>query len=150
MTTTEKDYVVENFDGDNANGVSSIVTMLLEQNLANFPKRVPVARRIANPVTIYSTDTDTACTILFGDEKSVVYNDVVGDPDVTVMATVDQILDVSQLKMKAGGLLPVGFFTKRGLAVLGSIATRKLVVKGLITHPITALRVIALVSVVES
>lgn len=150
MTTLEKEYPVEKYDGDEANGVADIVTMLLGQNLVNFPDRVQIARRIAQPVTIYSTDTETACTIIFGVDKAVVYNDLVGDPDVTVMATVDQILDVSQLQMKAGGLLPVGFFTKRGMGVLGAIAARKLVVKGLITHPLTSLRVIALVSVVES
>lgn len=69
---------------------------------------------------------------------------------MTVKATVNQILDVSQLKMKAGGLLPAGFFTKRGLGVLGAIAGGELVVKGLVTHTVTELRVIALVSVVES
>jgi len=66
-----------------------------------------------------------------------------------VMASVDQITDVSQLKMRAGGLVPVGFFTKRGLHVLGEIARHKLVVKGLLTHTVTALRFIAMVSVVE-
>jgi len=51
--------------------------------------------------------------------------------------------------MKASGLLPVGFFTRRGGRVLAAIATRNLKVRGLITHPVTALRVIALLSVVS-
>ena len=76
------------------------------------------------------------------------HNGVQGDPAVTVKATVDQITEVSQLKMKAGGLLPVGFFTKRGMKILGQILTHKLVVKGLIKHPITALHFIAAVSIV--
>lgn len=100
------------------------------------------------PVTIYSSDTDTACTVCFGTDEAVVFNDVVGRPSVTVMATVNQILDVSQLEMKAGGLLPVGFFTKRGMRVLGDILARRLVVKGLLTHTLSSLRTIALVSVV--
>lgn len=150
MTTVEKGYAVTMYDGQDANGVAGIVGMLLGQNLENFPSRVKFARRISRPVAIYSTDTETACTIIFGSEEAVVYNDIVGKPAVTVMATVDQILDVSQLPMKAGGLVPVGFFTGRGMSVLGEILEHKLVVKGLLTHTVTALRLIALVSVVDA
>lgn len=150
MTTVEKGYAVTMYDGQDANGVAGIVGMLLGQNLENFPSRVKFARRISRPVSIYSTDTETACTIIFGSEEAVVYNDIVGKPAVTVMASVDQILDVSQLPMKAGGLVPVGFFTGRGMSVLGEILKHKLVVKGLLTHTVTALRTIALVSVVDA
>ncbi|ABH00302.1 MULTISPECIES: hypothetical protein [Rhodococcus] len=150
MTTVESGtYPVSEYDGQEANGVANIVGMLLGQNLENFPARITVARKITRPVSIISTDTDSACTIVFGTDEAVVYNDVVGKPAVTVIATVDQILDVSQLPMKAGGLIPVGFFTGRGMTVLGAILTRKLVVKGLLTHTVTALRTIALVSVIE-
>ncbi|MGW4332156.1 hypothetical protein ACWEK5_04940 [Rhodococcus koreensis] len=150
MTTVEKGYAVTMYDGQDANGVAGIVGMLLGQNLENFLSRVKFARRISRPVAIYSTDTETACTIIFGSEEAVVYNDIVGKPAVTVMASVDQILDVSQLPMKAGGLVPVGFFTKRGMSVLFSILKHDLVVKGLLTHTVTALRTIALVSVVDA
>ncbi|WP_182378917.1 hypothetical protein [Nocardioides sp. WS12] len=147
-TTTTSNYPVSLYDGDDANGVANIVAMLIQQNLENYPARVKTARRMPRPVTIYSTDTDSACTIVFGTDEAVVFNDVVGKPNVTVIATVDQILDVSQLEMKAGGLLPVGFFTKRGMKVLGNILTHKLVVKGLLTHTLSSLRTISLVSVV--
>lgn len=151
MSTAETTgYSTSLYDGDDANGVAIVVSTLLGQNLANFPSRVKTAKKMSRPVTIYSTDTETACTIVFGTEEAVVYNDVVGKPSVTVMATVDQILDVSQLKMKAGGLVPVGFFTKRGMGVLGQILAHKLVVKGLLSHTIASLRTIALLSVVDS
>lgn len=149
MTITSTTYEVSKHDGDNANGVADIVSMLLGQNFVTYPERIRVARRVVRPVGVYSTDTDTACTAVFGEENAVVYNDIHGKPSVTVKATVDQILAVSQLKMKAGGLLPVGFFTKRGMGVLGDIATGKLVVRGLFIHPITALRFIALMSIAE-
>lgn len=148
--TSASTYEVAKHDGDRANGVADIVSTLLGQNFINFPKRIGIARSISRPVGVYSTDTDTACTAVFGVDSATVYNDINGRPSVTVRATVDQILAVSQLKMKGGGLLPVGFFTKRGLGVLRDIATGKLVVKGLFVHPLTALRFIALVSIVES
>jgi len=148
--TTSTTYEVAKHDGEQANGVADIVSMLLGQNFVSFPKRIKTAQRIRRPIGVYSTDTDTACTAVFGANGATVANGINGRPSVTVKATVDQILDVSQLEMKAGGLLPVGFFSKRGLKVLGEIATGKLVVRGLFVHPVTALRFIALVSIVES
>ncbi len=129
--------------------MASILAMLLGQNLENYPDRIAIARRMPRPVAVYSTDTATMATIVFGNDEATVYNGTVGRPSVTVMASVDQITDVSQLKMKGAGLLPVGFFTKRGLHVLGEIARHRLVVKGLLTHTVTALRFIAVISVVE-
>lgn len=149
MPTATKDvYRVDLYDGDEANGLASILGVLLSQNFENYSGRARIARRMPRPVAIYSTDTFSTATIVFGHESATIYNDIVGRPSVIVKATVDQILDTSQLKMKAGGLLPVGFFTPRGLGILRAILTRKMVVKGLLTHTITALQFIALVSVV--
>lgn len=142
------DYDVTTHD-EEPNGVAGILNMLLAQNFANKPELIKVAQKMKRPVAVVSTDTDQEATLEFGQDGVVIYNGIVGDPYVAVHATVDQILDVSQLKMKAGGLLPVGFFTKRGGKVLGQIATHKLVVKGLLTHTVPSLRTIALVSVAD-
>lgn len=135
------------YDGAEANGVANILATLLQQNLQNFPERVSIARRMPRPVAVYSTDTDTAATIVFGKHDGTIYNGLVGRPSVLVKATVDQITDVSQLKMVGAGLVPVGFFTQRGLRVLFDILRHQLVVKGLLKHTVTALQFIALVSV---
>ena len=131
-----------------ANGVTGILGSLLDENFTNFPDRRRIARRVRKPVAVYSVDTDESTTVTFGDARASLDNGIVGKPTVTVKATVEQILAVSELKMKAGGLVPVGFFTKRGLGVLGQIVRHRLVVKGLIKHPLTSLRFIALVSIV--
>jgi hypothetical protein len=143
------DYPVNLDDGAEANGIAAVVATLLTQNFETFPARITLARKLTRPVSLSSSDIDSTCTISCGQRAVTVFNDVVGQPSVTVTATVDQILDLSQLKMKAFGLLPVGFFTKRGLGILAAIAAGNLKVRGLITHPITALRVIALLSVVS-
>jgi hypothetical protein len=143
------DYPVNLDDGAEANGIAGVVATLLTQNFETFPERISLARRLTRPVSVSGSDIDSTCTISCGSRAVTVFNDVVGQPSVTVTATVDQILDLSQLKMKAFGLLPVGFFTKRGLRILAAIAAGHLKVRGLITHPITALRVIALLSVVS-
>ena len=142
-------YPVVLSDGDEAHGVAGILATLLDQNFGAFPSRTKIAHRMRRPVAIYSSDTESACTITFGQDRTVISNGIVGKPSVTVIATVGQILDVSQLKMMAGGLWPAGFFTKRGLSVIGEIVRHKLVIKGLLTHTVTALRTIALVSVAQ-
>lgn len=134
---------------EDANGVASILHMLLMQNFANKPELVKIARKMKRPVAIFSTDTDAVATLEFDEDGVTIHNGVVGKPNVAVHATVDQILDVSQLTMKAGGLLPVGFFTKRGAKVLGQIAAHRLVVKGLLTHTVASLRTIALLSIAD-
>ncbi len=149
MSNDTQAYGVTCHDGDEANGVANILSMLLAQNLVAKPELVDVARRMSRPVAVISTDTGTEATIEFGPDGVLLRNGVHGNPSVTVRATVDQILDVSQLAMRAGGLLPVGFFTGRGMKVLGQILTHKLVVKGLLTHTVTALRTIALLSVAD-
>ena len=146
---TTRDYPVHLDDGPDANGIAGVVATLLTQNFENFPARIQLARKLTRPVTITGSDIDSTCTINCGSRAVTISNDVVGKPSVTVTATVAQILDLSQLKMKAFGLLPIGFFTKRGLRTLAAIASGNLKVRGLITHPITALRVIALLSVVS-
>ncbi|ABH00971.1 conserved hypothetical protein (plasmid) [Rhodococcus jostii RHA1] len=147
MTTVESgSYEITLYD-DDANGVANILATLLEQNIQIHPDRIDIARHITRPVAVFSTDTDASATIIFRSDHAVICNDIVNKPAVVVWATVGQILDVSQLKMNAGGLLPVGFFTRRGLTVLSNIVTGRLVVKGLLTHPATALRMIAMLSV---
>jgi hypothetical protein len=146
-TNAAASYRAVTADGDEANGLASILATLLGQNFEAFPSRHAIARRMPRPVTVYSTDTDAYATIEFRQDRAVIRNGVVGRPSVTVKATVDQILDVAQLKMVGSGLVPVGFFTRRGLKVLGNIVSHRLVVKGLLTHTVTALQLIALLSV---
>jgi hypothetical protein len=144
-----QDYHVKVADGDDANGVANILGTLLQQNFENYPERVRIARHLVRPVAVYSSDTNTSATIFFGHDRAVIRNGLMGKPAVVVMATVDQILDVAQLKMVGGGLVPLGFFTKRGGHVLADIARHRLVVKGLLTHTLSSLRFIALVSIAE-
>lgn len=142
-------YPVTLVDGSDANGVAALLGTLLEQNFTEFPGRVRTARKVPRPVMVHSTDTGESATLVFYADRLDVYNGKVGRPSVTVKATVEQVLDVVELRMRAGGLLPVGFLTARGGRVLGAMARHRLVVKGLIRHPVTALAFIALASTVE-
>ncbi|PQP18961.1 hypothetical protein [Rhodococcus opacus] len=148
LDSTNTTYTVRLYDND-ANGVANILAALLQQNLQAYPERVELARLFRRPVAVFSTETNTSATIIFHHNEAVICNDLVNKPAVVVRATVNQILAVSQLPMKAGGLLPTGFFTRRGVSVLRDITSRTLVVNGLLTHTVTALRMIAILSIAK-
>lgn len=130
------------------NGVAGILGTLLQQNFESYPTRVAVARRLSGrAVAVRSADTNEVATIIFAGHAAQVCNGLEGRPAVLVKGTVDQIVEVTQLRMRGGGLLPVGFLTGRGLKVLREILLHRLVVKGLLVHPVVALRFISLVSI---
>jgi hypothetical protein len=148
VTVAHAVYQVTLEDEDTDNGVALVLSSLLSQNLEQHPSRVKIARRISRPVSVYDKDSDATATVVFSKDAASVHSDTVGCPSVVVKATVAQILEISQLKMKAGGLVPIGFFTRRGFRVLWDIGRRRLIVKGLLLHTVAVFRFIALVSIV--
>ncbi|HAP93338.1 MAG TPA: hypothetical protein DCM26_01785 [Desulfotomaculum sp.] len=139
-------YDTELADGDQANGLSGLVHMLLGQNLLENAGKQKIAQKMNCSVGLYSTDTEQSSTLIFGRDKLIIKNGHVQSMRVVIHANTEHILEVSQVKV-IGGLLPVGFFTKRGCRLIMEILKGKLKIKGLITHPITAIRFIALASV---
>ncbi|UGT67748.1 hypothetical protein LTT66_31895 [Nocardia gipuzkoensis] len=144
------EYLVNQYDEEGGNGVANNVSTLLEQNTQNTPGRALIARRMRHAVAIYSTHTVTSFSVMFGTPGNTVFHSIVGSPRVIVFATFDRILGVSQLRMSAGGLLPVSLLTKRGITVLKQILAHRRLVEGPPTHPVTTLRLPAVVSVIES
>lgn len=145
---TEDQYECTFYSGGDANGLAMLTGLLLQENFQSFPGRRRTATRITRPLALREGVSGSACTILFGFDNALVLNDVVGRPSVTVIdVTGDQLMTVSQLSMRAGGMLPTGFFSRQGMAVIRAILRKELIVKGLITHPIAVLRFIALMSV---
>lgn len=132
-------------DGDQANGLCFLLNMLLTQNLNDAGKE-QLAQKMKCSIGINGTDTEQKATLIFNNHL-VIKNDCTEPLKLVIKGTTDHILDVSQVKV-IGGLLPVGFFTKRGRGIIKEILKGKLVIKGLLTHPVTAIRFIAIVSVV--
>jgi hypothetical protein len=96
-------------------------------------------------VTIVNTDTETECTIDFATDGITIYNGIVGEPNVAFYVNSDQLLQLSQMKVKAGGKLPIGLLSPAS-PVLRQILTRKIVVKGLLSHTLASGRAFALLS----
>jgi hypothetical protein len=149
MSPSAEVYEITLYDEQHANGVAQLIAALLNRNLDYYRSRVGIAHRMSRPVAIINSSTGNACTIVFGRAGAVVYSDLVGRPAVIVKGTVDQILNLSQIRTKVGGLFPVGLLSTPGKRVLREVRTRRLFAKGLLLHPLTALRVIALMSAAE-
>lgn len=133
---------------DEANGIANIMQALLRQNFLNKPHLVKIARKMRHPVTIFNTDTDTECTVDFGRDGAVIHNGIVGEPNVALYVSSDQLLQISQMKVKAGGKLPVGLISPKS-PVLRQILGRKIIVKGLISHSLASMRTFALLSLAD-
>ena len=134
--------------GEEANGIANIMQALLAQNFANKPNLTKVARKMRHPVTIVNTDTETECTLDFATDGITIYNGIVGHPNIAFYVNSDQLLQLSQMKVKAGGRLPIGLMSPRS-PVLRQILTRQIVIKGLISHSFATGRAFALISLAD-
>ncbi|HSV64517.1 MAG TPA: hypothetical protein VLJ59_01245 [Mycobacteriales bacterium] len=117
--------------GDRPNDVADILASLLTSNLETYPARANIARQISRPVAVYNTYTGTVATVVFHDNRAVVYNNLVGRPLLIVKGIANQIVDVTKLTTAPA---------------LRRILRRRLAVKGLLLHPVTALQLLALIS----
>ena len=134
--------------GEEANGIANIMQALLAQNFANKPGLTKTARKMRHPVTIVNTDTETECTLDFANEGITIYNGIVGEPRVAFYVSSDQLLQLSQMKVRAGGKLPVGLLSPRS-PVLRQILGRQIVIKGLLSHCFATGRAFALISLAD-
>ncbi|WP_019876378.1 hypothetical protein [Sporichthya polymorpha] len=134
--------------GEEANGIANIMQALLAQNFANKPHLVKTARKMRHPVTIVNTDTETECTLDFASNGITIYNGIVGEPNIAVYASSDQLLQLSQMKVKAGGKLPVGLLSPRS-PVLRQLIARQIIIKGLFSHYFASMRTLALISLAD-
>ncbi|MGQ0631682.1 MAG: hypothetical protein ACT4P1_11600 [Sporichthyaceae bacterium] len=144
-----QEYPVTCAAGDEANGTASIMKALLEQNFENKPYMIKVAKRMRRPVAIISTDTETEVTIDFSQHGAVVYNGLVGEPNVALHVDSDQLLELSKLRIRAGGFLPIGLASPLGIRIVRQVIGRKMVIKGLLSHTIASMRTLALVSLAD-
>ncbi len=134
--------------GEEANGIANIMQALLAQNFANKPSLTKTARKMRHPVTIVNTDTETECTLDFAPEGITIYNGIVGEPNVAFYVSSDQLLQLSQMKVKAGGKLPLGLMSPTS-PVLRQILRRQIVVKGMLSHWFATGRTFALISLAD-
>lgn len=134
---------------DDVNGTGVVLYGLISEKVAKDPRAAHIARRIGRPVIVRNVDDGAEASVVPGSIATTIVNGRAANPVVCVEATVDQLLNLSQLEMRRGGLWPIGLFTGRGARILLQIATGKLKVRGLLRHPFRVFRFLALVSVAD-
>ncbi|GAB6273755.1 MAG: hypothetical protein STSR0004_06180 [Peptococcaceae bacterium] len=139
-------YPVVLADGEEANGLAYLINMLLGQNLSTNPEKQKLAAKMNCTIGIDSIDTEQKVTLTFSPAQLIIKNDFTKPRLITVSATTDHIMEVTQLKV-IKNILPVGFLTKRGWQLIKEILAGRFKIKGLIIHPLKVIKFVALVSV---
>lgn len=139
-------YSARLHDAHGANSTALLVEFLLNRNFEFHRSRITVAQKISRPVVNVNTDTFRGCTVVFGSGGAVIYSQLVDQPAVMITASIDQILNLSQIRVKARGVIHVGLLSTPGRRFVRDLRTRKMVVNGVFRHPVTALRLLVLLS----
>ena len=95
---------VELAPGASDNGLAIMMATMMSQNLEDHPGRMAVFDRLGGRVAIVAEDADVAMTMSFADRRAVVYDGIVGIPDVTVRGSFELIADLSRMETGRFGL----------------------------------------------
>ena len=95
---------VELAPGASENGLAIMMATMMSQNLEDHPERHAVFDRLGGRVAIVAEDADVALTMDFRDRRAVVYDGIVGIPDVTVRGSWELIADLSRMENGPFGL----------------------------------------------
>jgi hypothetical protein len=93
--------------GADENGLAVMLTDLLRQNLESKPHKLRDLQAMTGRIAILAEDAEVAMTLRFDHGDLVVYDGVVGIPDVTVRASSDVILALSNIPLTGRLALPV-------------------------------------------
>jgi len=93
--------------GADENGLAVMLADLLRQNLESKPHKVRDMAAMTGRIAILAEDAEVAMTLHFDHGNLVVYDGVVGIPDVIVRASSDVILALSNVPLTRRLALPV-------------------------------------------
>jgi len=131
-------------EGARENGLAVMLADLLDQNMEQNPAKVKHFQKLRAVVAISAIDAEVKLTLFFNKGSCTVYNGLVGKPDLHIECDSETILGLSTVPLLAG--LPD--VTKvEGRKMIGQILSRKLIIHGMLTHPVTTILLTKLFSV---
>jgi hypothetical protein len=108
--------------GAEENGLAVMLADLLRQNLDSKPHKTRDLKAITGRIAILAEDAEVAMTLRFDHGDLTLYDGVVGIPDVTVRASSDVILALSNVPLTTKLALPVPSPRDReGRKVMGEV-----------------------------
>lgn len=143
------DAEIELAPGADENGLASMLTELIRQNIADKPRKQRDFEALRGAVAIIADDAGVALTLKFDRGRLVVHDGIVGIPDVTLRAQSDVIMNLSLVELvRAPGLGMVPDLRGKVLRdVARAFAQKKARVYGMAAHFPTLLHLTRLVSV---
>jgi hypothetical protein len=93
--------------GADANGLAVMLTDLLRQNLESKPQKQRDMDAMTGRIALLAEDAEVALTLRFDHGKLVVYDGVVGVPDVIVRASSDIVFALSNVPLTRRWGLPI-------------------------------------------
>ncbi|MEW6470785.1 MAG: hypothetical protein AB1679_00765 [Actinomycetota bacterium] len=131
-----------------ANGAAYLVHMLLTQQAeADQSGRFAREAERLKPVKIFLTDTEEACAVSSVSGGLRITSDLEGRYPTFIRAESRHVIDVTKIRLAGRVLITGPLRDKKFWGLLGDIATRKVVIKGLISHYVNTLRFLWLVNV---
>jgi hypothetical protein len=118
---------------------------LIRQNLDQNPGKIKLFNSLDARVLIEARDIQVTAGLEFKQERLTVSKGFSVKPDLHIIAGSSTILDLCLLKIKFG--LPY-FFDRAGFKVLKKLLTGQLIIKGMLRHIFTLVKLTKLISVI--
>jgi len=128
-----KELVIILDDGAKDVGLAEMLFNLLRQNLEQKPQKISSFEALDSNVVMVARDIDITITLAFKRGELKIYDGIVGNPDLKIIADHDAILELSLISICMG--LP-NYFDKTGRNVLKKVLLGDLKIEGLLRHPL--------------
>ncbi len=143
---------IELAPGAEDNGLASMLSELVRQNLEAKPHKVPDFEALDGTVAIIAEDADVCLTLRFQRGSLTIYDGIVGIPDVAIRGTSDLIMAMSDMPLTKPLGLPIPDPRDKAQvavsqAVMAAMRSGALKMYGALLHPTLVMRLTRVMSV---
>ncbi len=124
--------------------LAMMLSEIIESNLRDKPQKLKDFNKLKTRVYINAYDADLELTLVFNKGELTVHNGNVGQPNISTITDSGTLLDLTNLKIKAG--IP-WFFDENGREVTKKMLSGKLKIHGLVTRLLPIIRLTKAMSV---
>lgn len=128
------------------NGLAVMLSDLLRQNMEQILARIKLFRSLNTKALIEACDIHVTVGLEFKQGELTISGNPSIRPDLHIITDSATVLDLCLLKIKFG--LPY-FFDPNGFKVLKKLITRQLIIKGMLRHFLTLVKLTKLFSVLR-
>lgn len=121
-----------------------MISQLIEQNMGNNGKRIKAFQALSGIISLEAADLDEKISLDFQGDRLIISIGLSHEALLTIHTDSYTILDLARVRVLAG--LP-WFFDGVGLSILWKLITGRLIVSGMLFHPIVLIRVTKVFSV---